>query len=53
MMQLRAATRCYLKWPDINYADRSMVPLWDPQRHLDRLAQMVIAYENHKSPLTR
>jgi chondroitin AC lyase len=35
-------------WPDINYADRSIN--WDPQKHLDRLAQMVIAYENQKSP---
>lgn len=35
-------------WPDINYADRSVN--WDPQKHVDRLAQMATSYENPKSP---
>jgi chondroitin AC lyase len=35
-------------WPDINYADRSIQ--WDPQRHLDRLLQMAVAYGNNTSP---
>jgi chondroitin AC lyase len=35
-------------WPDINYGDRSVQ--WDPQKHLDRLVQMAVAYENGTSP---
>jgi chondroitin AC lyase len=35
-------------WNDINYADRSLN--WDPQKHLDRLKQMTIAYRSDKSP---
>lgn len=35
-------------WPDIDYADRSLN--WVPQKHLDRLKQMAIAYNNGKSP---
>jgi chondroitin AC lyase len=29
-------------WRDINYADRSLA--WSPQKHLDRLRQMAVAY---------
>ena len=35
-------------WADIAYADRSLT--WDPQKHLDRLKQMAVAYQSEKSP---
>ncbi len=36
-------------WPDIDYADRSLN--WSPQKHVDRLKEIAIAYRNQKSPL--
>jgi chondroitin AC lyase len=35
-------------WADINYSDRSL--LWDPKKHLDRLKEMAIGYQNGRSP---
>jgi len=46
--QYLAAQRSDGSWADINYSVLSLP--WDPKKHLDRLQEMAVAYQNGKSP---